>query len=117
MRTALEAPRLPVHVLDHNVVDLAEAAAVFKHFPGLVRVEMDLDRLFVADGEQAVALEIFREVFRDLVLVEVFAIDEELRVVSEFKFFHDLYPFCPAPVRGYCAQYIRKARLSQVSKR
>ena len=55
--------------------------------------------------------------FEDLVYVEHFAIDEELRVVSEFKFFHDLHPFCPAPVRGYCAQYIRKARLSQVSKR
>ena len=87
--SAFQASGLAVHILDHDVVDLAERAAVLEHFPGLVRVKMDLDRILVAGSEQAVALEVLRDVFCDLVLVEVLAVNEELCVVSEFEFFHD----------------------------
>ena len=54
-KSALQAPGLAIHVLHHDVVDLAQGGAVFQHLPGLVGVEVDLDQLVVAHGQQAVA--------------------------------------------------------------
>ena len=54
--SALQAPGLAVHILDHDVVDFAQGGAVFQRFPGLVGVEMDLDQFVVAHHQQAVAL-------------------------------------------------------------
>ena len=59
--SALEAALLSVHILDDYVINLAERGAVFEHLPRLVCVEMNLYKLIVADGKQAVALEVIRK--------------------------------------------------------
>ena len=44
-RSAFQASGLTVHVLDNDVIDLAEASAVLKDLPGFVSMVMDLDRI------------------------------------------------------------------------
>ena len=64
------------HVLDHDIVDLAYGIAVFKHLPGLVGMEMDLDEILVSGGDQAVALKMLGDVIpmstavRDILLIQ-----------------------------------------------
>jgi hypothetical protein len=83
--SAFQAFGLTLHILDDDVVDLAEGAAVFQNFPGLVGMEMDLDEILVAHCQKAVALEVLGEIISDVVLVQVFAFDEELRVITIFQ--------------------------------
>ena len=68
-------------------MQLAEAGCVFEHEPGLVGVEVDLDEILVAHGEQAVALEVLGDLVEHLVLSEVVALDEHQGVKDEFQ--HD----------------------------
>ena len=69
---------LQLHVLHHDVVDLAQGGAVLQHFPGLVGVEVDLDQLVIAHSEEAVALKVLGDVVEDFVLVQVVAFDQQL---------------------------------------
>ena len=76
---------LELHVLHHDVVDLAQRGAVFQDFPGLVGVEVDLDQLVIAHSKEAVALKVLGDVVEDLVLVQVVALDQQLRVKLEIS--------------------------------
>ena len=61
--SALQTSALPVHVLYDDVIDLAERSSVFQNEPGLISVEVDLDRIPVsADSQKAVALEVLDDV-------------------------------------------------------
>ena len=73
----MQAVFLPLHVFDDDVVNVAQARAVFEHLPGRVRVEVDLDEVLVANGEQAVARDVGEDVVVDRVLVEVVTIDSK----------------------------------------
>ena len=84
-RSAVQAVFLTLHVFDDDIVDVAETGAVFEHLPGRVRVEMDLDEVLVAHGEQTVARDVGEDVVVDRVLVEVVAFDEQLGVKTEFE--------------------------------
>ena len=88
--SALQPAGLPVHVLDHDVVDLAQRRAVFQDLPGLVGVEMNLDQILVAHRQKAVAFEMLRDVVADLILVEIVSFDQKLRVITKF---HGLVSF------------------------
>ena len=57
-RSAVQAVFLTLHVFDDDVVNVAQARAVFEHLPGRVRVEVDLDEILVANGQQAVARDV-----------------------------------------------------------
>ena len=82
---------LTIHVFDDDVVDLAQRGAVFQDLPRFVRMEVDLDELLVADGEQSVTFEVVDEIIGDHILVQIVAFDEKLRVVFEFQ--HAFNPF------------------------
>ena len=69
----MQAVFLTLHVFDDDIVDVAETGAVFEHLPGRVRVEVDLDEVLVAHGEQTVARDVGEDVVVDCVLVEVVA--------------------------------------------
>ena len=79
----MQAVFLTLHVFDDDVVNVAQARAVFEHLPGRVRVEVDLDEVLVAHGEQTVARDVGEDVVVDRVLVEVVAFDEQLGVKPE----------------------------------
>ena len=51
----MQAVFLTLQVFDDDVVNVAQARAVFEHLPGRVRMEVDLDEILVANGQQAVA--------------------------------------------------------------
>lgn len=70
---------------DDDIVDVAETGAVFEHLPGRVRVEVDLDEVLVAHGEQTVARDVGEDVVVDRVLIEAVAFDEQLGVKTEFE--------------------------------
>lgn len=76
---------LTLHVFDDDIVDVAETGAVFEHLPGRVRVEMDLDEVLVAHGEQTVARDVGEDVVVDRVLIEAVTLDEQLGVKTEFE--------------------------------
>lgn len=80
----MQAVFLTLHVFDDDVVDVAETGAVFEHLPGRVRVEVDLDEILVAHGEQAVARDVGEDVVVDRVLIEAVTLDEQLGVKTEF---------------------------------
>ena len=67
-----------------------EKPAVFEHLPGRVRVEVDLDEVLIADGQQTVARDILLDIVVDGILVEAMALDEQLGVKTEFE--HALLP-------------------------
>lgn len=69
--SAVQSARLTIHVLDHDVVDLTEGSTVFQNLPRLIGVEVNLNQLIVAYGQQAVALKMAGEIGVDGVLVEV----------------------------------------------
>ena len=84
--SALEPSALSVHVLHDDVIDLADRGAVLQNLPGFVGMIVDLDRVPVsADGQKAVALEVFYKVIIDLVFIKVISVDQKLCVISEFK--------------------------------
>ena len=58
----LKAVRLSYHILDDDIIDLANRIAVFKHLPGLVCMEMDLYEIFVSGSYQAVSLKMLGDV-------------------------------------------------------
>ena len=82
----MQAVFLTLHVFNDDVVDVAETGAVFEHLPGRVRVEVDLDEILVAHGEQTVARDVGEDVVVDRVLIEVMALDEQLGVKTELKY-------------------------------
>ena len=45
---ALQTVSLTLHVLDDDIVDVAQRSAVFQHLPGFIGMEMDLDQILVA---------------------------------------------------------------------
>ena len=87
--SAVQAVFLALHVVDDDVVNVAQARAVFEHLPGRVRVEVDLDEVLIADGQQAVARDILLDIVMNGVLVEAVSFDEQLGVKTEFE--HDLF--------------------------
>ena len=72
--------RLLVHVRDLDALDHADARADGERGAGLVRMDVHLERLRVADDEQGVAEP--RELRFDLVRVELVALDHERRAVA-----------------------------------
>ena len=83
-KSAVKASCLAVHVLNHNVKDLAQGPAVLQNLPWLVGMIVDLDQFLITDGQQAVTLEVFYKVVVDFVLIQVSALDQELCIVSVF---------------------------------
>ncbi len=88
---ALQAPGLAIHVLHHDVEDLAQGGAVLQHLPGLVGVVVDLDLLLVPHRQQAFSPEMRQEVVVYLVLVQILPFDEQLGVVAKFRHMLLLY--------------------------
>ena len=87
IRSAFETSRLSVHILDNDIIYLAERCAVFEDFPRLVGVVVYLYKLLIADREQTVTDEILTEVFIDLIFVKVCALDKKLCIIAVFYHF------------------------------
>ena len=86
---SLKPVGLSFHVLYNYVVDVPQRGTVLKHFPWRVRVEMDLYKFFVADCEQAVAINVSRDIRVYFVFREAIALYQQLGI--EFVFNHN-YP-------------------------
>lgn len=80
----LQPPGLPIHILNNNVENLALAGAVFQNLPRLVGVEVDFYQFAVAHRQQAVTSKVAGKIFIDGVLVQIFALNQQLGVVSKF---------------------------------
>lgn len=96
---SLEAFCLTLHVLYDDVVDLADGLSVFQNQPWFVCMEVDLDQCVITDNQQAVALEVFRDVVIDDILVQVMSLNQKLCIEFEFQLFcHEnlllLFFFC-----------------------
>ena len=71
----LQAAGLAVHVLNYDIIDLAEAGAVFQNLPGLICMKMDLDEFFVANCQKTITGKMFCEVVADNILVQISSLD------------------------------------------
>ena len=80
----MKSPRLAVHVLYDNVIDLAETSSILQDLPWLVGMEMDLDQFVISHREKSIPLKMLRDIIRDLVLVKIRSLDEQLRVITIF---------------------------------
>ena len=69
--SAVEPLLLTLHVLNDDVVNLAQARAVFEYLPGLVGVKVELDQVLVPHRQQAVAGDVLRDIVVNVVLREV----------------------------------------------
>ena len=67
--SAIQPGGLALHILHHDIVDIAQRGAVFQHLPGLIGMVMDLDQLVVAHGQQAIALDIVGNVIVETVVL------------------------------------------------
>ena len=83
--SAFQASALAVHILHNDIIDLAQAPAVFQDLPGLVGMEMDLDQILIAYCQQAVTFEMLGDIIKNLILVQVLAFDQQLCIISEFN--------------------------------
>ena len=83
--SAFQASALAVHILHNDIIDLAQAPAVFQDLPGLIGMEMDLDQILIAYCQQAVAFEMLGDIIKDLIFVQVLAFDQQLCIISEFN--------------------------------
>ena len=83
--SSFQAPGLPVHILNHNIKNFAKAGAVFQNLPRLVGVEVDFYQFVVAHRQQTIAGKVAGKIFIDGVLVQIFALNQQLGVVSKFR--------------------------------
>ena len=67
--SAIQPGGLALHILHHDIVDIAQRGAVFQHLPGLIGMVMDLDQLVVAHGQQTIALDIVGNVIVETVVL------------------------------------------------
>ena len=89
---------LAIHIFNDDIVDFAERRAVFQHLPRLVGMIVNFNHIFVADGNQTVALKVIHKVIVNLVLIKIVSVDEQLRVIAIFQ--HGFAPFrLPLPFR------------------
>ena len=56
--SSLQALRLPLHVLDHHIIDVAKRGAVLEHTPGDVSVEVQLHEVVATGYQQAFSVDV-----------------------------------------------------------
>ena len=84
----MQSSCLAVHVFYHDIIDLPEGSAVFQHLPGLVGMKMDLDQFLITHGQQTIAVKVVSKILTDLILVQILAFEQQLRILSVFKHFY-----------------------------
>ncbi len=75
--SALQSVFLSLHILYHDIEKIPLRGGVLQHLPGLVGVEVDLNQVLVPHRQQAVAGDVLRNIVVDVVLREVFPLDQQ----------------------------------------
>ena len=78
--SALQPPGLALHVFDHHIVDIPLSCGIFQHLPGGIGVKMNLNQRLVTNGQQAVALDVCRNMVVYLIFREILPLDQQLRI-------------------------------------
>ena len=84
-RLTIQAVCLTLHILNDNLLNVAEAVAIFQDFPRGVCVEVEFDKFVIADHQKTISFNVFRDIISDLLIREAFSFNQKLGVKFIFN--------------------------------